>query len=160
MLIAGAGCALSTEDIFENVELYDASYGIIYELDNLDAVDDSEDPYGDLDLNIGLIAGGTHTFVLRADTLATIANFDTCTITPSMTVAESVGPEGDGVMRIVETEDDTVVTDITPSSLTWKKLEGSEAGATVAITPIANTSVVRGMKGETALKFTIKADAS
>lgn len=142
--------ALTLANLFENFELYNESNGATYELDLAGNV------YSDADLNIA-IAQGTTTFAIRADTKKDITNFQTASVKLDLT-AGAIGANGG--LYIIETEDDTAVTDITPSSLTWKTMKGTEAGATVALTPLANISKVRGSSEVVALQFTVEADES
>ncbi len=142
--------ALTLANLFENFELYNESNGATYELDLNGSV------YSDSDLNIA-IAQGTTTFAIRADTKKDITNFQTASVKLDLT-AGPIGPNGG--LYIIETEDDTAVNDITPSALSWKTTKGSEAGATVALTPLANISKVRGSNDVVALQYTVEADES
>lgn len=142
--------ALTLATLFENFELYNESNGATYELDLNGSV------YSDNDLNIAL-AQGTTTFAIRADTKNDITNFETASVKLDLT-AGAIGANGG--LYIIETEDDTAVTDITPSALSWKTVKGSEAAATVALTPLSNVSRVRGSNDVVALQFTVEADES
>jgi hypothetical protein len=143
--------ALTLANLFENFELYNESNGSTYELDLAGNV------YSDGDLNVAL-AQGTTTFAIRADTKKDIAMFDTASVKLDLS-AGAIGANGG--LYIIETNDDTQVTDITPSALSWKATKGTEAGATVvAITPLANVSKVRGSNDVVALQYTVEADES
>ena len=63
-----------------------------------------------------------------------------------------------GRFYVEETSDDKEVTDITPSSLSWKKVTVIEAWAKVSRTNLADTKVVRGTKWEIAMIFEVEAD--
>jgi hypothetical protein len=146
--------ALTLANLFENFELYNESNGSTYELDR--DVDGFTNVYGDTNLNIA-IAQGTTTFAIRADTKKDITNFQNATIKLDLSDGSV---DSNGGLYIIETEDDTPVTDITPSALSWKTIKGTEAGATVALTPLANISKVRGSNDIVALQYTVEADES
>ena len=63
----------------------------------------------------------------------------------------------DANFRVEETEDDEVVTDITPSSLTWDNVEVVLTAATASNVPLADVSVVKGAQDLVALQFEIEA---
>ena len=145
----------AVEAYFENVELYDETRGTLYDLTQ--TVTGTTSAFADSDLNITLPAGKT-TFAVRADTknLAgqVLADFGGANFTVSV-------PTIGTTLQIVETEDDTVVTDITPSTLTFKKLYGSLATATVTVLPLSTTkTAVIGSQDVEALSFEVKADDS
>jgi len=147
---SGSTGVASLDGIFENFELYNEDTGSSYELD-LDG-----DVYGDDDLNITL-PQGTITFVIRADTKNDIDDFDTASFQLSL----ATGKLGaDGGFYVEETEDDNEVEDITPSSLSWNTIDGSEAGASVAKVPLADIEAVRGADDVVALQFEVEADES
>ncbi len=152
--IGGTGITLAT--LFENFELVNEDTGSAYELELVSGV------YQDLDLNIALAQGVTN-FLLRADTQDWITLFDTVSVDFSLdaTLASWVdAAPTNGQFFVVETEDDTVVSDFTPSSLTWKKITGTEAGATLTQSPLSDLTKVRGTKWVVGLLFEIDADDS
>jgi hypothetical protein len=93
---------------------------------------------------------------LRADTKTSIATFDNFEMDLSLTTGNLAVATGG--FYVVETDDDTEVTDITPSKLSWKKIKGSESGATVANVPLSDTNAVRGSDDVVALQFDVEAD--
>ncbi len=103
--------------------------------------------YGDTDLSIAL-PQGTTTIVLRADTKQGLPG--NMKVDISLTNIASQ-------FYVVELGDDKQVTDLTPSSLSWKQLEVLTATATASVTPTANATVVRGSKDIVANVFTLKA---
>lgn len=145
-------------DILSNIELYDETTGSTYDLSVTGTDDSLTEAYGDTDMGISLPSGTTTTFAIRADTATSITWFNGLTITPSITVG-SFG--ANGWLYIKETEDDSQVTDITPSSLSFKTIEGSESAATVTVLNLSSTkNAVVGSKDVEALSFEVKADES
>ena len=149
--------AVSTEDnlgdILENFEL--EVNGTSYELSatTLELAGNNA-VFKDSDIEVS-IPQGTTTMVLRADTKANLKVG--ATVTLSLDTPTNDG--ADGVFYVVETEDDKVVNDLTPSSLTFKKLTVINAGASVSRVPLpATTTVVRGAKNVVALMFEVDAD--
>ena len=139
------------DDIFENFELYNEDSGASYELEL-----DTNDVYGDDDLNITL-PQGTTTFVLRTDTKDGITDFDSFNFELKLDTGKL---DADGGFYVEETEDDKEVDDITPSSLSWNTIDGSEAGASVANVPLADIEAVRGADDVVALQFEVEATES
>lgn len=157
---AAAGCAAGSDDAncyLENVQLRNVKTGARYDLTaSAVAVDMVE--YSDSSFDFSL-AQGSNKFEVIADTLNNIDNFDAASFTLSM-VADTTTTGTNGYLVVEETGDDTTVTDVTPSSLTWKKVEGSESGATVSVLPLSDLTKVRGATNVTALQIEIKADES
>lgn len=154
---AGVG---NVSGYLENVELYDETRGTLYDLTA--SAPGATETYSDADLNITLPAGIT-TFAVRADTKnlsaltsPTLAQFGAASFVLSV---PSIGAAG--TFQVVETEDDQAVTDITPSTLTFKKVDGSLATATATVLPLSTTkTAVIGSKDVEALNFEVKADSS
>lgn len=145
-------------DILSNIELYDETTGTTYDLAVTGTDNSLTEAYWDTDMGIALPSGTTTTFAIRADTATTITGFDGLTITPSITVG-SFG--ANGWLYIKETEDDSQVTDITPSALSFKTINGSESSATVTVLNLSSTkNAVVGSKDVEALSFEVKADES
>jgi hypothetical protein len=140
----------------ENVQLRNVKTGARYDL--TDGTDGTTREFADNSFDFTLSVG-SNKFEVIADTFNTIALFDTKTLTLSMVADTTVGGNN-GHLVVEETGDDTVVTDVTPSSLTWKKVEGSESGATVSVLPLSDLTKVRGATNVTALQIEIKADES
>ena len=153
------GITRTPDTYLENVELYDETNGVVYDLTRT-AVDTNSDYYADADLNIALPSTGSVTFAIRADTKNLSGNslitFASSRFTPAVSLAApNVG------FYVVETEDDTAVTDITPSSMSFKVLEGSTATATTSLIPLsASKTAVIGSVDVEALTFEVKADDS
>lgn len=147
----GASVVTALDDIFENFEIYNQTTGASYELINSSGV------YSDSDLSMAL-ASGTNTFVIRADVKKNISTtFDKFKFVLSLT-SGAVGSNGG--FYAVETGDDKVVSDISPSSVTWKTLVGTESSATVSVVPLANVTKVQGASGVVAMQFQVQADNS
>lgn len=140
-------------NIFENFEL--VVNGTSYELDATSAeLATMTGVFKDSDIEVS-IPQGTTTIVLRADTKANL----TSGTTVELSLATPTTDNADGVFYVIETEDDTVVTDLTPSSLSFKKLSVIDAGATVSRIPVpTTTTVVQGAKNVIAMMFEIDAD--
>lgn len=144
------------DTVFENYELYNEDTGASYELTLPSTYGTGNAVISDDDLNITL-PQGTITFAIRADTKANITAFDTFTVALDMATWD-LGASG--WFYVVETDDDTEVDTITPSSLSWKDVDGTEASATVALVPLADTDAVRGSDDVVALQFNVEADES
>jgi hypothetical protein len=137
-------------EVFTNFEIYNPETGETYELSTNDGTL-TIGSYSDDSIDVSLPEGDV-TYIIRADTLE---NVDAGTQV-SLTLAID-GVSSTGEFYAEETNEDTAVTDITPSSLSWKKLTFIDAGATVANVPLADTTVVRGSAGEVAMEFEIEA---
>ncbi len=105
--------------------------------------------YSDTDLTIVLPEGVT-TMVIRADTKKHVS--------ANTKVNLSVNNIGTTWFKAVEMEEENVVSDITPSSLTFKEVEFISAGAKLSAVPLANSTVVRGSKNIVANQFNVKAE--
>ena len=128
--------------------------GTSYELD-IDTASAASNAtfFEDTDLDI-VLAQGVTTIVFRADTKETLNAGDTLTLSIS-----NLATSGDGgVFYVEETEDDVAVSDITPSSLTFKDLEVIASAATAASVPLANVTVVRGAEAVVAAQFEVEAE--
>ncbi|MBT4947916.1 MAG: hypothetical protein HON27_17360 [Candidatus Marinimicrobia bacterium] len=64
------------------------------------------------------------------------------------------------LFRVEETEDDVVVTDITPGSLSWDNVEVVLSAATASNVPLADVEVVKGATDLVALQFEVEADSA
>lgn len=161
--LAGTNTAgFNVSAFFENVELYDETRGTLYDLTS-SVVNATTESFSDADLNISLPAGKT-TFVVRADVKnlpyvggPTLAQFDAASF---VLTVPGIGAALASTFVVVETEDDTPVSDISPSNLTFKKVEGSISAATATALPLANLQSVIGSQDVTALEFEVKADDS
>ena len=144
--------------ILDNIELYDETNGTTYDLATVfDGTDSSlTEAFQDADLNITVPSGET-VFAIRADTVSSITAFDGVTIVASVASGDLTA---NGWLYIVETEDDTVVTDITPSSLNYKTVSGAESSASVATIVMSDSTAVIGSKWIKIGEFQISADES
>lgn len=163
-LDVGEVAVTNLDELFENVELYNEDTGASYDLTRLAGGAVLTDVYQDTDLNV-ILPQGTTNFVLRADTKDNIGDFDLTTLNLSLDASLNVTNTADantanGQFIVVETDDDKLVTDLTPSSLSWKATKGSESSATVALVPLANLTKVRGAEDVVALQFEVEADES
>lgn len=137
------------ENLLENVELVNEASGASYDLTLGTSTSTTAT---DTDLNIA-IPQGTTTFLVRADTKkpATPGLLNGSTVTIAVDTSSATG------FYVVETNDDKRVTDITPSSLSFKKLTMVASSATFSYTPLANSTVVRGAKNQVVSQFEIEA---
>jgi hypothetical protein len=162
-LISQAGKSLSLEDIkymlngsvpgmnviFENVELEVTINGSTRTYD----LNYAANEYYDTDLGISIPDGAT----VKINLIADIAN--QATVTPFLneefyfTLSTSSGFE------IIELEDDTVVTDVTPSSITFDTVDVLNSTVTVSRLYLGDVDVVRGSKLIDAYKFEVKTDS-
>ena len=145
--------------VFENIELYDETNGTTYDLATVfDGTDSSlTEAFQEADLNI-TVPVWEMILAIRADTVSSIADFDNVTVTTSVSTGDLTA---NGWLYIVETDDDTVVTDITPSSLSYKTIDGSESSATVTVLPLSTTkNAVIGSADILAFEFEVEADES
>ena len=140
--VANSGGVVHADTILENVEV--EINGTSYTLDYKTASGTFENT--DLDVKI---PEGVTTLLVKADTKKEVNKDTTVQIT-----VENIGTTG---FYIVETEEDEKVTDITPSSLSFKKLTFISAGAELSTTPLADTTVVRGAVNEIANQFQVEA---
>lgn len=137
--------------LIENVQLRNVITGARYDLADDGSTASLVEAFDDDSIDLGL-AVGSNKFEVIVDTLTTIAAFDSKTLTLSMNATTQ--------LVIEETGDDEVVTDVTPSSLTWRKVDGSESSASVSVLPLSDLTRVRGATNVTALQIEIKADES
>ena len=146
---------LTAGTLFDDFELYNKETGSSYELTIWGTSDDifSEDS---IDV---IIPKWLSNWSIRADTTEDIVAFDTASFVMSfVTGRDSILTEW--AFYVEETEDDEEVTDITPSSITFNTIDGSESSATVSEVNLSDVTVVRGAKDIIALQFNIEADES
>lgn len=153
----GTSPATKISDLLENIELYDVTNSRTYDL-SLDGTDDLDAVYSDDNISISL-GSEPVTYVVRADTLDDITNFDSVDFTVSFTTGAKVN-DTEGGLYIIETEDDKAVTDITPGTITFKKIDGSESGATLSKLSLSNSNAVVGSKDVEMIRFQVEADES
>lgn len=104
----------NVNDVFElnSFKLYDLTNGTKYDLNALangNNIDLSEN-------DLSIVVKSNAKFEVKADTKTSITNFDNYKFRLSLTTAAN------GLV-LKEIVDDKVVTDITPSTLTWKSIE-------------------------------------
>ena len=133
-------------EILENVEF--EMDGTSYDLSTSSATTVSPATFSDTDLGI-VLPQGTTILTVRADTLDNLTDGQTIT----MALDASVNAN----FRVEETEDDEVVDDITPSSLSFDAVEVKLTSATAANVPLADVEVVKGAQDLVALQFEIEA---
>jgi hypothetical protein len=149
--IENTGTAVAdVNDLIENVELYDGSS--LYDLDEGASGDNVN--YTNNDLSITLEDGETTEFQIRCDT-QDVDLTDVKLVAKLATIGTATKATSD--FYIEETVDDNAVTDITPSTLTFKALDGQTSGATASAITMSNTNAVIGTENIPALKFQIKA---
>lgn len=141
---------LAAHEVFEDVELFNTVTGSSYDLD---AEDEAALISIFSDNNIDApINSGTTLWQIRADTAEDIVNFEEVSISIDVNV--------DADIRVVETDDDERVTDITPGTLSFNTIDGSESGADISLISLADLDVVRGADDVEALAFEVEADES
>lgn len=153
---AGTTTNTLASQFLSDVELYSEDTGSSYEL-KLNGTDDLDVVYSDSNIDV-VLPQGTTTWAIRADTAESITNFDTAKFQLSLTTGSVSATTGG--FYVEETEDDQEVTDITPSSLSFNSIDGTESGAKVALVPLADKEVVRGANDVVALQFTVEAEKS
>lgn len=150
-----------TSDFLENIELYDETNGRLYDLTAPAAA--TTETYYDTDLTIALPASGTITFAIRADTKNVSATLltDFAKARFSVSVSPISNNSTTSGFYVVETEDDNAVSDITPSAMTFKNVDGSQATPTLSVITMSSAkNAVIGSKDVEALTFEVKADDS
>lgn len=151
---ATATGTLTVTELLTDVELFNEETGSSYTLDAnpTEAVlsgNDSTALYSDNNID-AVIPAGVSTWSIRADTAKDIRNFDASSIDMSVDVVANV--------RVNETADDERVTDITPSTLSFNSIDGSESGAKISAIPLSDTTVVRGATDVRVLEFELEAE--
>ena len=132
----------STGNMLENVKA--VVNGTSYDLDQSSTTGTW---YGDTDIDVALPQGTTLIDIV------TDLNDD---IDDGATI--QVKLNADTQLYIEETEDDTQVTDIVPSSLTWDDLEIKQPSVTVSKTALADIEVVKGAANLIATQYDVKAN--
>ena len=151
------GGAVDLDTVLENVEV--VAGGSVYDLDSDGGVGDVF-TFGNDDIDTPLPATGSLDFVVRADIIDDVAGLDNVTLDISVANIGG-GTEGGSGFYFEETEDDEPVTDVTPSSLSFKSLEGTTSSATVtALNQSSSKSAVAGTKDVIAFGFEVDASSS
>ena len=149
-----SGEEVEIETLFENIEVVDQTTERRYDLSRID----STDVYGDDDLSIAL-ASWESTLSIEADVLKGITDFDNVRVSISLQAWDD-NYDTEGAFYVEETTDDSEVTDITPSEITFQTIKWVEAEATLSFTPLADIAVVRGAQNVELIDFEVKADKS
>lgn len=145
---AGTFTQTQLDAIFENFEIYNQTTGASYELTGVSSV------YSDADLSIAL-ASGTNTFLIRTDVKKDVTTtFDKYKFVVTLPSVNS------SYFYAVETSDDKAISDISPSSLAWKNLLGTESAATVSMLPLADVKKVQGSTNVVTMQYQVEADNS
>lgn len=144
---------VATDDYsqIENVEVYDKTDGIVYDLTYNSANAGNSTTvkfYRNTGVDIYMESGETHELVVRADVKSTATNED---YTVSISDAASQ-------MIIKETANDTTLSDITPNAVSLSKVTVQTSGVTLSVNPLSSpkTAVV-GTSGVEAINFNIEA---
>lgn len=143
----------------ENFELYDETNGVKYDLTA--TADNNHVLLTEDDLSV--VINKDTTFVVRADTKASITAFDGFDFRLSMTLdtnSDSAITATDVGFVLKEMNDDELVTDVTPSTLTWKTISGQESSAAVSTIVMSDSTSVVGSKGIEVAQFQVSADDS
>ncbi|MDD2565975.1 MAG: hypothetical protein PHZ26_03465, partial [Candidatus Gracilibacteria bacterium] len=140
--------------LLENVELYDVTSGTVYDLNA--SAGTTEISYTE-EVNIAMPTTGELTLAIRADTL------DTATINGARLVAsvayDTTSTSTAGTFAIKETGDDKYVTDVTPSAITFKTVNGTTSSLSINTVAMSSTkTAVIGSKGVEVLTFELKSD--
>jgi len=140
--------------LYENIELYDVAKGSAYDLsDDGNLASNSEVVY-DRDLGIVLQSGKTYSFQVRADTKDTVNINGTTTKVSFANIGNGV--KGTGI-EFKEQQDDQYVSDVTPSSLSFKTIDGQTTSYGVNVIALSATkNAVVGTDDVTALEFEVE----
>lgn len=154
-VVVESNTASGVSDLLENVEVYDESMGTVYDLASAGSA--VSETFYDRSLSIAL--GSSKTFVVRADSKDVSFLAGQKLNVKLSNLGTSANTAG---IQIKETSDDKVVTDVTPSAISYKALEAVTASATLTALPLSTTkTAVVGSKDVEALAFEVKAgDAS
>lgn len=146
---------LDLDDTFENVEIVTSSG--TYDLTGA-SIDDNVGTYTNDDLDILIREGETLKVDLRVDTKEEGAGFDLDDLDLVISL-DSIGgtTKATSDLYIEETTDDQPVEDITPSTLSFNALEGSETSAEVTALVQSDRTVVVGSKNVEAMAFQVEA---
>ena len=146
----GVDVTLSAGTLAETFENFEAVInGTSYELEvTASESTTANGVFADTDLDI-ILEQGVTSIVFQADTKEDVV--------ADVTV-DLVMDDLDTQFYVIETEDDTQVDDITPSTLSFKKLTFIDSGATASSVSLADVTVVRGAEGIVAAQFEVEAE--
>ncbi|MFZ2151084.1 MAG: S-layer homology domain-containing protein [Candidatus Absconditicoccaceae bacterium] len=143
---------VNVSTLLENVELYDVKAGTIYDLVSAGAA--TSETFQDTDVTIPV--GTSKTFAIRVDTkdidlgnakfVAKLVNLGATNNTESLDIRE--------------TSDDTQVTDITPSAITFKAVTAQQSSASVSTIVMSDTTSVIGSNGIEVGQFQLSASSA
>ena len=143
--------------LLKNIELYDETKWATFDLsDSTIASTTKTIQLVDSDLWISLADGETRVFAIRADTQ------DVATISWASFKFSIAGIwDTTGGIVVMETDNDTNVSDITPKSLSYNAVEWQTSSAQFSVHSLSSTkNVVIGSDNVVALDFQVKADDS
>jgi hypothetical protein len=136
----------------ENVELYNKANNTVYELAYASGT--TNKVYSNTSVDLIIESGVTNELVVRADIKSTAT---TQTYTPKIASAITASVGADIVIK--ETGNDTEITDITPNSVTLKKVTVQAPAVTLSKNPLsASYSAVVGTEDVELLNFNMKAN--
>jgi len=138
-------------NVFEtnSFKLYDLTNGTKYDLTSATGSLGTWVGFNLSENDLSIIVKSTAKFVVKADTKKSITNFDDYKFRLSLTTASN------GLV-LKEIVDDKVVSDITPSTLTWKSIEWVEAGLAINVLNQADRISVVGAKAVDVMAFEVE----
>ncbi|MDP2670536.1 MAG: S-layer homology domain-containing protein [bacterium] len=139
--------------VFDNEQLEVTIDGSVRTYDLTESTAGANPTYSDTDLGIYLKAGSDITVRLIADTTN---SFEAGWIGDSFAVSMLTSTAGG--FKVIENDDDTTVTDIVPSSITFDTIDLVESTVTVARLSLGDVDVVRGAANVDAVKFQVQTD--
>lgn len=149
--VAGAAFAK-----IENVELYNKTTNTVYDLAYASSASDSSKVYSNTAMGFVLNSGVTYELVVRADVKSTASNQEYTAKIASAYTSASVQD-----ITIKETGNDTLITDITPNSVTLKKVTVQVPSVTLSTNALsAAYNAVVGTSDVEILNFNVKAGES
>lgn len=154
-LVAQTANSIST--YMENVELYDETASVVYDLSSGCIVSGNDYLCSDTSLNIAIPETGTKIFQIRADSKNVAVGGYKFNV-QLQAYNSTTNPKG---YYFVSTQDDKQVTDVTPSSVSFKNMEGKSSTAEVTVLPMSTTkNAVIGAKDVEVVEFEVAADNS
>lgn len=139
----------------ENVELFDRTNNTTYDLTYVVTAggDAAKKVYQNTNMSLILNAGVTHDFVVRADVKASATNQEY-----TAKIASAYTDSSNQDVTLKETGNDTIISDITPNSVSLKKVSVQAAGLTFSKNALsANYKAVVGTEDVEILNFNVKA---
>ncbi|NCN28335.1 hypothetical protein GW915_12270, partial [bacterium] len=130
----------------ENLEIWDKTNNTTYSLDFLSGI--ATKIYQNTSMGLILNSGVTHELVVRADVKSTAINEDY-----TVSIVDASG----GALVLKETGNDTLLTDITPNTVTLKKVTVETASVLFSTNALADVTSVVGSSDIKMVDFNIKA---